>query len=505
MPPKAKASTKQKATAEPATREPEFKFDPRTQEVVLDLKGLHDLPTSDFAPALGSLRALVLPRGKHAHVPKLAGKYFVLGKFHVKHALAVVHFKPELNRPPELHTKFFDYGLHDYSMTGVMVESYLLPLKVAQGVYQSQPRYTSVTDVIGWSKVDTFDISAKELEAFLKRLDHFAMDGIVGEDTMLSHIALPLGERVDTLHNRVIGKLEADRDAAGQKPDEAHEEYLKQLSIVNTLVAKIHELPVTNYDASLNTRIHCMEDLHPPDHTEQQTPAWLTSPLKRELDEGSLAANVTRLLEDESQPQAPRLEPSPVQMRTRSSPGPSGLMAEKPEDGDDEGGEEEDELVSDSDESSSPEAVPEPAVGEKRSRKQVQAYAPGADPPNGKGKAKAAVPAKVKKPRGARARASAARANLEAGGAPFGRKLNGEPYKRACGGYKNNLSRLISKAASSAPPAPRLSQESSGKPKPNSDSFELIKARGEIERLEGEIKQLTYTSSTCSPRVKASR
>jgi hypothetical protein len=470
MPPvgaKAKAKAKPSAVPDAVNAEPEFKFDPAVQELVLDVKGLCGLPCRPMVWAVRSLRALVMPKGKFVHVPKLAGKYVVLGiaQCIVKHGLIKVHFREEFQRPPELLTNFLDHGVSDDGMNGIMVESFLLPLKVQQGVYQAHPRYAPEAEVAGFSKIGAAE--AKELEPFLKRIDQFVMNGIKGEDSMLTYIAKPVADRLDELHTQAISVLEATRDKGLVQDSDAQNEFEERLSALNLLVADMKLLPMENYDAPLATRITEIELLNPPAHHEIAIPAWLTSPLRKELEEGKAEGNATRLLGVALAGPHGRRPPSPVPRRSPRNQGGAGpsagagllktsftalsdLPSDDDEDVHDSG------LVDDleSDEIESESAVsPPPAArsGSKRNRKQVDRHVP---PPTAMSKAKAvkaAPKAKAPKAKAPRMKVHAPSGNDEQ--APFGMSASsGKPYKRPCGAYRGNMERIIDAVAPKAAP-----------------------------------------------------
>ena len=66
--------------------QPILEFDFKKHELVIDCKGLCGMPVSEMNSGVRSLRALVMPKGKYAHVPSLAGRYFVLGEYRVQYA-----------------------------------------------------------------------------------------------------------------------------------------------------------------------------------------------------------------------------------------------------------------------------------------------------------------------------------------------------------------------------------------------------------------------------------
>ena len=103
---------------------------------------------------------------------------------------------------------------------------------------------------------------------------------------------------MDALWKFASGKLDAKLAADAKQPgisaDEAQLEYDTHLSSLNELVETMKALPVENYDSPLAARIQCVQMLDAPDHEEQVLPQWLTSPLRRELQDGKAAGGATQ-------------------------------------------------------------------------------------------------------------------------------------------------------------------------------------------------------------------
>ena len=478
--------------------QPILEYDFKKHELVIDCKGLCGMPVSEMNSGVRSLRALVMPKGKYAHVPSLAGRYFVLGEYRVQYALCNVHFKAEFKRDTELLTNFLDYGMADPSAHGVLIESYLLPLKVQHGVYQSQARYTPIEHVIGFSKLDP--ATESDLPAFLKRADEFVMNGIKDGDSMLSYVARPLAERLMALKDRAKAKIDSNHadthKQGGEHEKTADDERNERAAKLDEIVEKIRTLPPENYDATLSTRVQCMDTLNPADHTELAVPEWIASPLRRELTVGCASGNATRLVDAELPwRKVPARGPiSPVR-RGRSageaSAGGSGLVddldtddeveeaararaefdeigqqPDNDDDDDDDGSDDDDDEV----EAAANAAAAPAAAGSKRTRTQVQPYAPAGTvhAPAPKPKAKSAKQPKPAAKAGQGSGRAAAGGKVVAGAQPpkatkgqsatgeaatarFGiSQVTGKPYVRPCGPYRPRLSKMIESATAAA-------------------------------------------------------
>ena len=289
--------------------------------------------------------------------------------------------------------------------------------------------------------------------------------------------------------------LEA-RHAEDSKQDlaRAEEDYLERLSELNGLVQKIVDMPAENYDAPLSARINEIEVLDPPPHAEVTIPAWLTSPLRRELADGTAVGNATRLLPVNAPPQ--RRVPSPVRRSPHRAARPAaGSSSDAPP------------IALSSDGSASPsparglqlddygdsdDSEPEPAVaavaGAKRVRTQRVQYAP---PVAAAAKAKVAKVAPAPKPRG---KAAVAVANGAAVAAPFGMNSRGKPYARPCGGYNSNLARMVSKAAAAPAPASAAAAKRPAQSASNHATIDTplngVTALTELQKLRVENAQL---------------
>ena len=444
MPPKKKALAPSGAAVIP--------FDPETQDLILDLKGLCRLPFELEMSAVTSFRALILPKGRYVHEPKKAGKYLVLGNFRSTTALCLVHFDPSMQRDPELLLDFQDYGLANaMSMHVPQVETVMLPLLVSQGVYSKAIRQTEIKDIVGFEPINTSALPySKDLGPFLKTNELYSSFKIASQSDLLAHINKPLCPRLAVLEKTAQADLA--RHLAGIAKDDASSADDQRSGLETRLadmIAKLKGLPPENYDAPLTARIKTIAMVDPPEHeaAEHAVPEWLNTPLKAALAEGSAKPEFTRF-------------GSPVRMTTRSQPSPKGLVDDDDDgdDGDDDDGDDDDgddDDGDDDDEDDDSDAAEE-STGEegaastselpaKRQRLRVEFYAPlasvGKSKVSGKKQEK---PAKApKQPSSAKTSADKKKDRSCPPGvdplAPFGRNRKGKPYKRSCGAYNASL------------------------------------------------------------------
>ena len=421
-------------------------FDPETQEIILDLKGLCALPYDLELSAFHSFRGIIMPSGKFVHEPKKAGKYLVLGNFRSVTCFTLVHFKPSMERTSELLLSFVDHGLANAtSMHGVQVETVMLPLLVSAGVYSKALRMTSVQDIVAFETINTKSLPySKDLAPFLKTHSLYKSLNISTQPELLSYIMKPLGGRLPHIEaaakEALAGSVAALAPQGQQYADDARAGLEPRLA---SLIQQMRNLPPEHYDAPLTSRIKTIEMVDPPDHqaAEQGVPEWLDTPLKAALDQGTAKADYTTF----------KAANSPIRMPTRSSPGRVGLVDDEDGDDDDDDDDSDEDGDDDDEDSDSKEehSGSDKAAGssliqsEKRARVSTDHYVP-TRPGKGKGtgapKPKAA--AEPRQAKGSKAKQHKVDKSCAPGVdplAPFGRKKNGKPYARSCGAYNAAL------------------------------------------------------------------
>jgi hypothetical protein len=287
-----------KLAAKPPSKADKVPYDPTTQEIILDLKGLSSVPYDQQTAGTMSFRALVMPKGKYVHEPQKAAKYLVLGSFRSITAFCLVKFDQSLNREPELLLNFVDCGLADAnSIEGIMVETVQLPLMTSAGVFQKSLRTSTADDIVSFEIMDTTkDVRTKDLTAFLKTLDHFRFLSITSESTLLNYIAKSLSPRLETLVKQTSLDLKAHIDHLAVQDAEVAEVQHQALKVkLDSLTESFRALPPEAYDATLSTRITTIAMLDAPDHEQVQLPVWLKSPLKAALAQGTAMGERTSL------------------------------------------------------------------------------------------------------------------------------------------------------------------------------------------------------------------
>lgn len=424
---------------------PVVAFDPAKETLVLDCKGLSMLPFNESSH-VKSFRALALPKGKFVHVPKMAGRYFVLGSYRAHTVLQLVHFRADVNRDPELLINFVDQA---DSNGNAMVQTVQLPVEVRSGVFQKNTVTSTADDVIGFQQLDTTKTPwSTSLAPFLKQNDQYRSLKIENGHDMLGYIGKQLGSRIDGLLKRSELSIVAEYEAA-KVQDEllAGEEQEAAKVQLKALVEGLKKLPPESYDATLSNRITTVQLLDAPGHEEQTLPDWLTSPLRGQLNTGTAKAVPTFMT-------SPIRKSKRLMAQDEEEQGLVGDDDDSLQNGDDDEDDDDDDSdseLSDDDEESDDGAV----VASKRARIAPERLIPGSASTAaakggkggkiscGKGKAKAAAPRKPAKEK--KDKSCPPGVDPEA---PFGRKKNGKPYARACGAYKRNLVKAVTKTAS---------------------------------------------------------
>jgi hypothetical protein len=289
MPARKKASAPAAPAATPASTEPtiEIPFDHTVNDLHLDMKGLLSLP-ADSEMYVKTLRAFVLPKGKYVHQPGAAGRYAVLGKVRTVVGLMRVHFK-QSNRAPEMLLSISNPG-DDSGDT--LLETVPLPLQVSNGVFQSRTLVVSADNISGFSNIEQGSAHVKrELAPYLKKQYEFRLLKIESGADMLAYIQRALGPRLEELQKFAGEEISANvASLARQSADEASALESTCKAAVARFAEWLTAQPVEAYDAPVSTRFATYETLDAAPSAEQTLPAWLSSPLKAHLKEGTAAA-----------------------------------------------------------------------------------------------------------------------------------------------------------------------------------------------------------------------
>ena len=418
---------------------PQFPFDAKTEEVVLDLRALYAIPFNTLEDGISALRVMISPKGRCVHVPGQAGKYIVSGDWRSQYGICIVHFKEVTKRPPELLLSFIDFAMLNSAAAGIFVESLQLPLRKSRAVFEDTSRITKIADIAGFTDISPSTAPwnvqlapALAKQPILKRM------GISKQSDIQKQYTQRLEKRISVciLETRA-NMLAAVEDIRRQDPRAAEKQLATFEATLDHTIGALKALPPSAYDTTLGGRIMLFKE-DAPEATAAGFPV-LTSPLRGQVTGGTAAlirtelANRVPARRDSADKPVPEPEPG------RKKAPALNLSDDDDDDDDGGGGGDDDDGAGDSMEESE-------ALG-KRARRAPSRLAP--PPP----------PKKTKTPKGKGA----------ADETPDINKRTGEPYKRGGPYESKNKDKDEEKKAKSdkaksdrAPKAPHIDKAKLG-------------------------------------------
>ena len=315
---------------EGADAPPEIPFDAEKSELVLDFRAVSSLPYDYDSDGIKSLRAIMFGKGKGIHVPREPGKIIVCGEWKLLNVLMKVHFVPSTRREPELLLSFVDYGFASASMQGISVETLALPLLVKKGVYQDSKILTGIKDVAGFTTINTAQAPwSITMKPALQKQDFFSKFKIFNPAAIHKWLATQkMVQRIDVMAKRArVDMDEAVKEIRRQDPSQATKTKARFDARLNAVLAAITALPPSAYDVRMQARILQLLE----DRDQERDPCWMTSPIARDLRDGTSNFVRTRLLA----PAAPIPEPvepiRPIRLDAEAEEPPEGAGAAAPE------------------------------------------------------------------------------------------------------------------------------------------------------------------------------
>ena len=282
---------------------PKFPFDADSTICVLDTRALCALPMDADEDGSMAFRAFLLPKGKTLHVPDEPGCYATLGPWRTQIALALVHFVKATSRKPELLLAFVDHGmLSNGKASGLFVSSLQLPLQKKRNVFEETPRMTKITDVSGFTPIDTKQQPWSTLLAgALKRQPIYETVKVYSPADIVKRLAVPLSTRIQEMVKVTTAAIEKHVTALGRQDARAAQKLkgrlLAQLEKTNEF---LQALPPKKYDRRTDERIFMIS----PENVGSV--AWLKTPQRGELQSGSAVCKPTarpvRILEIDPAP-----------------------------------------------------------------------------------------------------------------------------------------------------------------------------------------------------------
>ena len=295
--------------AEKSTRQMEHPFDAKTTQCIPDLRALCRLPADADEDGVQTFRALLLPIGQTLHVPGEPGCYATVGPYRTQTALNLVHFVESTKREDELLLTFVDYGMVNAIMTGVYVQTLQLPLQKQRNVYEETPRYTSVKDIAGFSKINPkAQPWCALLKPALERQPVFAQLGLFTALECFQSLKVSLSSRLRTLHEFAvedIAKLVADLER--QDPRAAQKQKAKYEARLAATMSFFESIGPKKYDRTIKDRVLVVDVSQP--STEAQ---WLQTPDRLRLSNRTAILECTGRRGERQQPAEPTAEPTPI-------------------------------------------------------------------------------------------------------------------------------------------------------------------------------------------------
>ena len=301
---------------------PKFPFNPETEEAVLDLRALYQIPFNTLEDGISALRVMIFPKGKCLHVPGQAGKYLVSGSWRSQYAISVVHFNAASKRPPELLLSFIDYGMLNSASSGIFVETLQLPLQKARHVFEDTPRISKIADVIGFTDINAAAAPwnsqlaiALAKQPVLKRMDITKQSDI--QKQYLQRLEKRITVCVQETRESMLAAVE---DLRRQDARAADKQLAAFEATLEHTIGALKALPPSAYDTTLGGRIMTLKE-----GEQDDTPAGfpsLTSPLRMQVTGGTASLIRTQLAvrhRDPTDKQAPSKkrifeEPPPVEL-----------------------------------------------------------------------------------------------------------------------------------------------------------------------------------------------
>jgi hypothetical protein len=261
--------------------EPQFPFDSKTTECVLDLRALCALPVDQDEDGVMAFRALMLPKGKTLHVPNEPGCYATLGPWRTQIALSLVHFVKSTKRKAELLLSFVDYGMLSSTAHGIFTMSLQLPLTKQRNVYEETPRFTPIADVRGFTSIKSAQQPwAAVLKPALARQSIYSVPKLFSAEEIIHHLSHRLEARIKTIASTAReGMATAVADLARQDKRLAEKQKARFESRLASTLNWLTSLPPSRYDRRMEERIMTVET--------DATVEWLKTPQRAQLETGN--------------------------------------------------------------------------------------------------------------------------------------------------------------------------------------------------------------------------
>ena len=271
---------------------PQRKFSAAESTVVIDLKGLHEVPFDTESSGTKSFRAIVFPKDRVSHVDSMVGHYVVHGEYRLETSLTIVYLHDGTLLLPNLLLSFIDHGLADSEQCGISVESLPLPLLKSGKKYQTHSVIRPIEDVAGFSDLPDgvpWSVSlVPTLNGLTVKMGYSIQTlGITDRSKLEKFIHTPLAGRMDKLFKLAQDAVESEVAAQATQDQRAAQAVRVRFNAkLSAMRAKYEAMELKNYDKPLDERILMHSD---------EPPHLLLSPQRKALKDGSAVCVRTTL------------------------------------------------------------------------------------------------------------------------------------------------------------------------------------------------------------------
>ena len=263
---------------------PHLAFNAEESNVVIDLKGLHEIPFDTESNGTKSFRALIFPKDRVSHIDERVGNYVVHGDYEVVTGLSIVYFRDGTLLLPNLLLSFIDHGWADADQSGISVESLPLPLMKGSKRYEKYSVIRPIEDIAGFSSLPKGMPWCVHLAPTLKGLTvqmgySIAGVGVTDLSSLQIFIDGPLEDRIDQLFELAADAVEVEVAAqATQDQRAAQTVRVRFMAKLKSMREKYDGMKLSNYDEPLESRILTLAD---------DAQHMVLSPLRKSLEDGS--------------------------------------------------------------------------------------------------------------------------------------------------------------------------------------------------------------------------
>ena len=259
-----------------------FPFDASMEDCIPDVRALARLPANADEDGVHTLRAIIFKKGSAVHVPGEPGTYATTGAHRTQTALELVHFHAATQRKAELLLSFVDYGMVSTSMSGMYVSSLQLPLQKARNIFEETPRFTPITDVVGFSRINhNHQPWCALLKPAIERQGMLAQLNVFTAVDVVFLMRRPLNARLQTLREFAVEDIDQLVQDLGRQDQKAAEKMKARFqSRLEATVQFFQAMDLKKYDRPMSQRVIKLE------LTDMSGVQWLKTPERKDIEQG---------------------------------------------------------------------------------------------------------------------------------------------------------------------------------------------------------------------------